>query len=116
MHSLLERVRSRNAALDSLVVVTAEGRPLAHAGADEARLQTIAGLVTALHGLADRAAAELGAGGLESLVVHGHDGFFALASIDQGRYVVASTGERTMTGAVLADLRTVAAGLRAEAA
>lgn len=117
MQQALERLRTLTPGVEIAALLTAEGRIVASSTErPDADLTVLCGMVTALHNLGDRALAELGLGELGGLLLRGSLGVLAAIPVDDDAYAVALTTDRVAAGAVLSDLRHVAAQARERSA
>jgi predicted regulator of Ras-like GTPase activity (Roadblock/LC7/MglB family) len=94
--------------VEAAAVVTADGLPMASALPPEVEEDRLAAMSAALITLGERAADNLGKGGLAQVFVEGEDGYVVLMAAGYDAVLVCVTTKGTKVGLVLFELRRAA--------
>jgi predicted regulator of Ras-like GTPase activity (Roadblock/LC7/MglB family) len=94
--------------VEAAAVVTADGLPVASALPPEVEEDRLAAMSAALITLGERAADNLGKGGLAQVFVEGEDGYVVLMAAGYDAVLVCVTSKGTKVGLVLFELRRAA--------
>ena len=97
-----------SADVEAAAVVTADGLPMASALPPEVEEDRLAAMSAALITLGERAADNLGKGGLAQVFVEGEDGYVVLTAAGYDAVLVCVTAKGTKVGLILFELRRAA--------
>jgi predicted regulator of Ras-like GTPase activity (Roadblock/LC7/MglB family) len=113
LDSLVSQLSRGNPEVTAALVVDGGGRVQASDSASPEVIKAAVAVLVPLRDFLDRAAAELGCGGLRGSLVEGEEASFALADIDGSRTAIVIGAASSAPGPLRADALWLAEALRA---
>jgi predicted regulator of Ras-like GTPase activity (Roadblock/LC7/MglB family) len=105
INRVLRKLQSDSFGVEACALISEDGLMIASVLAANMEETRVAGMTATLLSLGGRAAAELGRGGLEEVIVRGDDGYAVLVSAGRGALLLALTNENSKLGLVFFDMR-----------
>jgi predicted regulator of Ras-like GTPase activity (Roadblock/LC7/MglB family) len=105
----LNELMASNLDVQAAALVSMDGFTMASALPDGMQEDRVGAMSAAILGLGERAAAELGRGGLEQVYIEGDDGIVVLVSAGGRAVLTALAGAQARLGLVIFDMRAAAA-------
>jgi predicted regulator of Ras-like GTPase activity (Roadblock/LC7/MglB family) len=105
LNRILRKLQNDSPGIETSALISEDGLMIARADSLNMEETRVAGMTATLLNLGTRAAAELGRGGVQEVIVRGEHGYAVVISAGRGALLLAVTDESSKLGLVFFDMR-----------